>query len=326
MALIRFIALQAKHIKTLTVKIKNRMDTFLPNFKKIVCSASWAFLMLGFSCSRPVADFSYAGALTAPAKIRFDNRSQKADSFVWNFGDGSRSEDSLPQHTYKRSGVYMVSLTAQMGNKSRTMQQQIEIEAPKKCLVEIETEFGNMLVWLYDGTPLHRDNFLKLAGQGYFDSLLFHRVISGFMVQGGDPNSRNAGPGQPLGMGGPDYTIPAEFVDTLIHTKGALAAARTGDQVNPEKRSSGSQFYIVQGKAVTDRELDLIESRKGFRYSTEQRQKYNEKGGVPFLDRDYTVFGEVIEGLEVIDKIAGVQKDNRDRPLKDVKMVIRVIN
>ena len=302
------------------------MDTFLPNLKRIAQPVLWALLMLSFSCSRPVADFAYVGALTAPANIRFDNRSQKADAFIWDFGDGFRSEDSLPQHTYKRSGSYTVSLTARMGNKSRTMQQQIQIEPPKKCLVEIETTFGSMLVWLYDGTPLHRDNFLKLAGQGYFDSLLFHRVISGFMIQGGDPNSRNAVSGQALGTGGPDYTIPAEFVDTLVHVKGALAAARTGDQVNPEKRSSGSQFYIVQGKAVTDRELDVIESRKGFRYSTDQRKLYAEKGGVPFLDRDYTVFGEVIEGMEVIDKIAGVQKDNRDRPLKDVKMVVRVIN
>lgn len=319
-------ALCNKILNMLTVKIKNRMETFLPNFKKTVYPAFWALLLLSFSCSRPIADFSYGGGLTAPAKIHFDNRSQKADSFVWDFGDGFRSEDSLPQHTYKRSGSYTVSLTARMGNKSRTMQQQIQIEAPKKCLVEIETVFGNMLVWLYDGTPLHRDNFLKLAGQGYFDSLLFHRVISGFMIQGGDPNSRDALPGQALGMGGPDYTIPAEFMDSLLHIKGALAAARTGDQVNPEKRSSGSQFYIVQGKAVTDRELDVIESRKGFRYSTEQRRLYIEKGGVPFLDRDYTVFGEVIEGLEVIDQIAGAQKDNRDRPLKDIKMVVRVIN
>jgi cyclophilin family peptidyl-prolyl cis-trans isomerase len=302
------------------------MLAFSCNLNKAMGLAYGAVLVLGFSCSRPLADFTYSGQLTAPAKVEFINRSQKAESFIWDFGDGIRSEDSLPRHVFMRSGVYTVSLTARMGNKSRTMQQQIPIEPPKRCLVEIETEFGNMLVWLYDSTPLHRDNFMKLAGQGYFDSLLFHRVIAGFMVQGGDPNSRNAAPGQPLGMGGPDYTVPAEFVDTLIHVKGALAAARTGDQINPEKRSSGSQFYIVQGKAVTDRDLDLIESRKGFRYSTEQRKRYAEKGGVPFLDRDYTVFGEVIEGLEVIDKIAAVAKDNRDRPLKDVRMIIRVIN
>lgn len=302
------------------------MNAMQPVKHQAACVAATVLLALGMSCSRPVAEFSYSGESVAPAEIRFNNTSQKSESFIWDFGDGARSEDSLPVHTYKRSGVYTVSLTAQMGKKTRSMQQQISIDPPNKCLVEIETEFGNMLVWLYDSTPQHRDNFLKLAEEGYFDSLLFHRVISGFMIQGGDPNSRNAQPGEPLGMGGPGYTVPAEFVDTLVHVKGALAAARTGDQVNPEKRSSGSQFYIVQGKAVNDRELDIIESRKGFRYSTEQRKTYAEKGGTPFLDRDYTVFGEVIEGLEVIDKIATVPKDNRDRPLKDVRMKVRVIN
>jgi peptidyl-prolyl cis-trans isomerase B (cyclophilin B) len=283
----------------------------------------WACLSL--SCSRPVAQFSYTGASKAPAEIRFDNRSEKAQVFEWDFGDGNRSTDSLPVHTYKKSGTYTVTLIAKSGNKTRTMEEKIQIDAPDRCLVEIETEFGNMLVWLYDSTPQHRDNFLKLAGEGYFDSLLFHRVIKGFMVQGGDPNSRNAPKGQPLGMGGPSYTIPAEFVDTLVHVKGALAAARTGDQVNPEKRSSGSQFYIVHGQPLTGPQLDQIEARKGFRYSTEQRQLYLEKGGTPFLDRDYTVFGMVIQGLDVIDKIANAPKDQRDRPLEDVRMKIRPI-
>jgi peptidyl-prolyl cis-trans isomerase B (cyclophilin B) len=182
-----------------------------------------------------------------------------------------------------------------------------------------------MTVWLYDATPKHRDNFLKLAEQGYFDDLLFHRVINGFMIQGGDPNSRNAKPNQQLGSGGPGYTIPAEFVDSLVHKKGALAAARTGDQVNPEKKSSGSQFYIVQGRAVTADELDMIESRKGFRYSKEQRDTYMAAGGTPFLDRDYTVFGEVIEGLDVIDKIASVATLPGDRPKVDVRMKIKPV-
>lgn len=120
----------------------------------------------------------------------------------------------------------------------------------------------NMLVWLYDSTPQHRDNFLKLAEQGYFDSLLFHRVIKGFMIQGGDPNSRNAPKNQPLGSGGPGYTIPAEFVDSLVHFKGAPPPHAPADQVNPEKRSSGSQFYIVQGQPVTAEQLDQLGSAK----------------------------------------------------------------
>jgi len=277
-------------------------------------------------CSRPVAQFTYSGEQKAPAEIRFDNQSQKAQSFEWDFGDGYFSTDSIPSHTYKKSGTYTVLLRAKAGNKIRVMEEKIQVDAPDKCLVEIETSFGNMLVWLYDSTPQHRDNFLKLAEQGYFDSLLFHRVIKGFMIQGGDPNSRNAPKGQPLGMGGPGYTIPAEFVDSLVHVKGALAAARTGDQVNPEKRSSGSQFYIVQGNPLSEEQLDQMEARKGFRYSTEQRQSYLANGGVPFLDRDYTVFGIVIKGLEVIDKIAATPKDGRDRPLEDVQMKIRPIN
>ncbi len=282
--------------------------------------------MQALSCSRPTAQFSYSGALQAPAEISFENQSEKAERFEWDFGDGARSQDSLPMHVYKRSGVYNVRLTAILGNKSRTMEQSLKVDAPGKCLVEIETEFGNMLVWLYDSTPQHRDNFLKLAEQGYFDSLLFHRVIKGFMIQGGDPNSRNAPKNQPLGSGGPGYTIPAEFVDSLVHFKGALAAARTGDQVNPEKRSSGSQFYIVQGQPVTAQQLDQLEARKGFRYSKEQRDTYLQTGGTPFLDRDYTVFGMVVKGHEVIDKIAEVQKDSRDRPLQDVRMKITPIN
>jgi peptidyl-prolyl cis-trans isomerase B (cyclophilin B) len=182
-----------------------------------------------------------------------------------------------------------------------------------------------MTAELYDATPQHRDNFIKLAEAGYFDSLLFHRVIEGFMIQGGDPNSKNAAPGIPLGSGGPGHTVPAEFVDSLIHVKGAIAAARTGDNVNPEKRSSGSQFYIVHGSPVDDNLLKNLEMRKGVTYTDEQRADYLAHGGTPFLDRDYTVFGKLLTGFDVLDKIAAVQKDGRDRPLSDVRMYIKVI-
>jgi peptidyl-prolyl cis-trans isomerase B (cyclophilin B) len=142
------------------------------------------------------------------------------------------------------------------------------------------------------------------------------------MIQGGDPDSRNAPSGKMLGMGGPNYQIPAEFVDTLAHLKGALAAARTN---NPEKKSSGSQFYIVQGSPVNDAMLNQIESMKGFHYTPEQRREYLATGGTPHLDRDYTVFGRVIKGLDIIDKIAATQTAPGDRPVKDVKMNMRVI-
>lgn len=191
--------------------------------------------------------------------------------------------------------------------------------------VQIHTDYGDMKIKLYNETPLHKQNFIDLVKKSYYDGTLFHRVISGFMIQGGDPDSKNAVPGQPLGMGGPSYTIPAEFSPNFIHKKGALAAARQGDAVNPKKASSGSQFYIVQGKGLSDAELSMMESRKGIKYTEEQKKIYRESGGTPFLDMDYTVFGEVVEGLDVIDKIAAVQKGNSDRPVNDIKMTITIL-
>ena len=278
------------------------------------------------ACNKPIADFAYtADQNVAPAKLKFENKSQKAESYHWDFGDGTISTNDAPVHTFKTSGNYEVQLKATKGNKTTVAKKNILIEQPLDCLVEIETDYGNITVKLSNATPKHRDNFIKLAEEGYFDDLLFHRVINGFMIQGGDPNSKGAKKGQPLGMGGPGYTIPAEFVDSLVHTKGAIAAARTGGPSNPEKRSSGSQFYLVQGKVLSDRELDGMESQKGIRYTPEQRKAYTTVGGTPFLDQEYTVFGYVVNGLEVIDKIAAVAKDSRDRPVSDVKMKIKVI-
>ena len=179
---------------------------------------------------------------------------------------------------------------------------------------------GNMRVKLYNHTPQHRDNFIKLVKEGYFDDLLFHRVIPGFMVQGGDPDSRNAIAGQMLGQGGPGYTIPAEIGSP--HIRGSLAAARLGDGANPQKASSGSQFYLVQGSPIDDATLDQVEMSRNMKYSAEQRQLYKEQGGTPQLDGEYTVFGMVVEGLDVIDKIANAQRDPSDRPLEDVPMRI----
>ena len=287
------------------------------------------FTLTGFlllSCMKPIARFSMSAAhAEAPATITFTNQSTGADSYLWDFGDGMQSTDVNASHLYPHSGAYVVSLTAKKDNKSNTMTKPLSVDPPPKCLLEITTSYGVMVVELYDATPQHRDNFIKLAEEGYFNDLLFHRVIDGFMIQGGDPNSKNAAPGISLGSGGPGYQVPAEFVDSLVHIKGAIAAARTGDNVNPEKKSSGSQFYIVHGSPVDDAMLNAIESRKGFKYTDEQRKMYKEVGGTPFLDRDYTVFGRVIEGLEVIDAIAQVEKDARDRPKQDVKMSIKVI-
>ena len=183
----------------------------------------------------------------------------------------------------------------------------------------IDTDFGSIKVMLYNTTPIHRDNFSKLAGEGFYDDLLFHRVMEGFMIQGGDPDSKDAPGGQMLGMGGPGYQLDAEI--GAPHIRGALAAARDG---NPQKRSSGSQFYIVQGRPVDDAMLDQIEMQQNIKYNDAQRLLYKQEGGAPFLDNDYTVFGEVVEGMEVIDKIAAVQTDPRNRPLEDVRMKVRI--
>jgi peptidyl-prolyl cis-trans isomerase B (cyclophilin B) len=245
----------------------------------------------------------------------------------------------------------------------------------KDYVVTIKTEYGDMIAVLYNETPLHKANFIKLANEHFYDSLLFHRIIDGFMIQGGDPDSKNAAPGKMLGQGGPGYTVPAEFNTKLFHEKGALSAARLGDAQNPQKASSGSQFYIVQGTKVNTAQLKIDpvkfnemmgtffnnpanstyrdslmsyvtkNDREGYEQylleikkvaeeqtgikaereiSPEKEKAYSTVGGTPQLDDQYTVFGKVIKGLEVIDKIAKLPKDQGDRPLKDVRMSVSI--
>lgn len=201
----------------------------------------------------------------------------------------------------------------------------------KQTLIVISTSYGDIKLKLYNETPKHRDNFIKLAKNGTLNETLFHRVIKGFMIQGGDPSSINAAKGVALGEGGLDYTVSAEFNATLIHKKGVLAAARERDEVNPEKESSSCQFYIVQGRTFTRAEIEKILKGKNanrkdkIEYTEEQLKIYETIGGYPPLDMDYTVFGEVVEGLDVVDKIAEAKKDKRDRPIEDVKMTIKIV-
>lgn len=240
----------------------------------------------------------------------------------------------------------------------------------------ISTKFGEMIVRLYDATPEHKANFLKLAKEGFYDSTTFHRIIEGFMVQGGDPNSKDDNLRND-GQGGPGYTLPAEIVRGYIHKKGALAAARMGNDTNPDMRSSGSQFYIVHGRQRTERDVDQLLAQannnieqglistyvgspentevkqridqaimngntgivseiiteikplatKDFEtlvYTPQQREVYMTQGGVPYLDGSYTVFGEVVQGLAVVDSIVQVKKSYADRPLEDIPMIVRV--
>lgn len=191
----------------------------------------------------------------------------------------------------------------------------------KRQTIEITTDYGVMKIMLYNETPLHRDNMLAKVREHFYDSLLFHRVIATFMIQGGDPESKHAVSGAMLGNGSaPGDRIPGEFNPNLFHKRGALAAAR---DPNPQKASSNCQFYIVQGKTATDKELDDQEKQTGVKYTPEQREIYKTIGGTWRLDQNYTVYGEVYEGLNVIDSIAHVQKDRNDRPLKDVRMYVK---
>lgn len=217
--------------------------------------------------------------------------------------------------------------------RNRSLIKEDEFSKPlitKERLAEISTDYGVMIVKLYDSTPLHRDNFIRLTEQRFYDSLLFHRIINQFMIQGGDPASKNEANGVPL-VGGavPGERIAAEFKPYFFHKKGALAAARDD---NPQRASSNCQFYIVEGKVIPQQDLDKIYNERvktanpSFSYSQTEKEIYNRIGGTPFLDQSYTVFGEVISGLNVIDKIASLPKDASDKPIQNVRMKIRMLN
>jgi len=262
--------------------------------------------------------------------------------------------------------AFLTSVISCVGNSNK----------PGETIVSVKTDFGVIKVKLYDDTPKHRDNFVKLVNEGFYNDLIFHRVINKFMMQGGDPNSRNAEPGAQLGSGGPGYTTPAEINPKYFHKKGALAAARLGGPRNPGKESSGSQFYIVQGAVYRPGQLDTMEisinkqkkdlmmkerfqsvnskltecreknDKAGFDklvagitievdsiynaspkfiLSKEQREAYSTIGGYPSLDGEYTIFGEVVEGLDIVDKIAAVKTNSANRPIEDVKMKIELV-
>lgn len=199
----------------------------------------------------------------------------------------------------------------------------------KETHVVMETTMGTIELKLYDETPLHRDNFVQLVKENAFDSLLFHRVIQDFMIQGGDPDSKHAAPGALLGEGDRPYTLPAEFrlEQGIYHRRGVIASAREGDDVNPEQRSSAMQFYIVWGRVFDDEGLDIVQERLdqrtggSVRLTPEMREVYKTVGGTPHLDGQYTVWGEVVDGLDVVDAIQHVPTDDNDRPLEDVRIL-----
>jgi cyclophilin family peptidyl-prolyl cis-trans isomerase len=188
--------------------------------------------------------------------------------------------------------------------------------AQKETMVLIKTSYGNMTAKLYNDTPKHRDNFIKMINEGWYNNSPFHRIIKGFMIQGG---------GNADGRQDPGYTVPAEILPNHLHKKGALAAARTADQVNPQKASSGCQFYIVEGTVLTNEVLNSYEQRYKTTYSAEQRKVYTTVGGTPWLDGGYTVFGEVVSGFEVIDKLAAVPTGPGDKPVTPVTMTVEIV-
>lgn len=277
------------------------------------------------------------------------------------------------KYIYMLCAIVMATISCSMKNNNESNQQNnTTVENEKRTQVEIKTSLGDIVVELYNETPKHRDNFIKLVKEGYYDGVLFHRVIKDFMIQTGDGSSKNAKKDDMLGAGDLNYTIPAEFVyPKFFHKKGALAAARTGDQVNPERASSGSQFYIVTGRVCNDDEMRMMEQRLEYgkkqsifqslamqhrdeiiemqrngdqagleklqneliplveaeyakdpaKFTEEQRQAYSTIGGAPHLDGQYTVFGEVVKGLEFVDKIQNVTTGANDRPVDDVKII-----
>lgn len=194
---------------------------------------------------------------------------------------------------------------------------------PKNYYAVITTPFGDVTIRLYNSTPVHRDNFVKLAQEGFYDYLLFHRVIKNFVVQGGDPKSKDAHILDQLGDGNPGYLLDPEI--RAIHVRGAVGAARMDDQRNPERKSNGSQFYIVVGGPVTASDLDQWEATKGIKYTAEQRELYLQHGGLPFLDMEYTVFGEVVEGMDAIDRMSHVATSRGDRPNEDIRMLVKIV-
>ncbi len=281
----------------------------------------FVFFLMGIilsSCSTPIASFQIAEKdRVAASSLTFNNKSAKAESYHWDFGDGNTSQEKEPTHRYRESGKFKVTLTAKKGEKKSTTETAFYVDAPEICLVIIETNFGEMVVELFNETPLHRDNFLKLAEEGYYNDLLFHRVIYGFMLQGGDPNSKGASLDKKIGSGEPNNKIPAEITPEHAHIKGALAAARGN---NPEKASSGAQYYIVHGSPIDEEKLDYYEQTKGIDYSTKIREAYLKNGGAAQLDQEYTVFGQVLSGFEVIDKIAKQPTEPNDRPSENIWM------
>ena len=278
----------------------------------ICCIALW-------QCKSPVVTFQQSNTEASyeiPSRIHFENKSENITSQVWKVNGNPVSTDKDLDYTFFNSGRHTIELEARSGNKVIHRQQEIIIHPTEYCQVLIRTSEGDLVVRLNENTPDHLQQFISLVEDGYYNGIYFHRVIDDFMIQGGDNKSRQSGKRR-----AEPESIAHEISSDRLHYRGALAAARLPDNVNPEKRSSGSQFYIVDGQSFTEEQFERTQSNLAMDYSEEQIEKYIELGGSPQLDGEYTVYGRLIYGFDVLDKIAEAATDNLDKPIKDILII-----
>lgn len=280
--------------------------------------------MFFWQCAKPIAAFVQKSDnnIVVPAKVYFENTSENVTSYSWEIDGQAYSSDKHLEHTFYDSGKHSVVLIAKEGNKEIRKESLIYVDAPSYCTVLIKTTMGDLVVELSESTPIHLKNFSELVESGFYNGIFFHRVIDDFMVQGGGNENRNSGKRH-----SDPSTIPHEISNDLLHYKGALAAARMPDDMNPEKASSGSQFYLVDGRSLDADRMEKIQAEKLFDYTDKQVGRYTEVGGAPQLDGEYTVFGYLISGFDVLDKIAKTETDKYDKPLEDILIIeARLLN
>lgn len=272
---------------------------------------AFLFLFQNLSLAQVGTDFELLYDSIAPTMLSVRMDKVPKSHYEWWLNDQMIAEDSSPDFFIQSSGRYNLKLIVGEGTRRDSLEKEFFIYAPSKCRFIMQTSAGNMVLELYEETPQHLQNFIDLITKGYYNEVIFHRVIQGFMIQAGEP----------AGLRLKKALIKAEIDSRFSHVKGALAAARTADQVNPEKKSSATQFYIVHGRSVSEEDLLNYASEKLIDYTEEQLDAYMKYGGAPQLDMQYTVFGRLIQGFDVLDKIAASPTDSTDRPLEDVKIL-----
>jgi cyclophilin family peptidyl-prolyl cis-trans isomerase len=279
------------------------------------------YICLVYSSCAPKALFEVQKeSSVVPTNISLKNLSKNSHEYIWEFSDGSTSTEVNPTLKLTKSGLQTIRLTSITGNKKASFQHSFYLDAPDKCTALIKTNLGDMTVVLYDATPIHQENFIKLVKSNFYNNISFHRVISGFVAQVGDPSTIPADK-KSLNKTNPNYTLPAEIIDTMFHIRGTLAAARTPDEVNPRKESSGTQFYIIDGRKQSESQIQDYGYAKGITYPKHIINEYIKNGGSPQLDGEYTIFGKVVSGFHIIEAIMEIKTDEKDRPIDDITIL-----